>query len=84
MKYKLVHAKRAARDIARLDRAAKERIRGSLECYAQSPFSYAKKMVDSALGMYRFRIGEYRIIFDVEGDEIVVLRVEHRCEIYRG
>jgi len=30
------------------------------------------------------RIGDYRVIFDVEGDELVVLRVGHRREIYRG
>lgn len=84
MEYELVYAKRAARDISRLDYAAKERIKGTLERYAHSPFNYAKKMVDPALGTYRFRIGEYRVIFDVEGAEIVVLRVGHRREIYRG
>ena len=84
MKYGLLYTKRAARDISKLDQTAKERIRGTLECYAQSPFDYAKKMVDPALGTYRFRIGEYRIIFDVEGNKIVVLRVGHRREIYRG
>lgn len=84
MKYELVYTKRAAKDISGLDRVAKERIRGTLERYAQSPFNYAKKMVDPALGTYRFRIGEYRVIFDLEGDKIVVLRVGQRREIYRG
>ncbi|MGA2315968.1 MAG: type II toxin-antitoxin system RelE/ParE family toxin [Thermodesulfobacteriota bacterium] len=27
------------------------------------------------LGEYRFRIGDYRVIFDIEGNEIIVLRV---------
>jgi len=84
VKYELVYTKRAARDISGLDQAAKERIRGALERYAQSPFNYAKKMVDPALGTYRFRIGEYRVIFDVEGNKIVVLRVGHRRKIYQG
>jgi len=30
----------------------------------------------------RFRIGNYRVIFDLEGDEIVVLRAGHRKDIY--
>lgn len=29
------------------------------------------------------RIGDYRVIFDLEGDEIVILRVGHRMAIYR-
>ncbi|MDZ4853875.1 MAG: type II toxin-antitoxin system RelE/ParE family toxin [Nitrospirota bacterium] len=37
----------------------------------------------SELGSYRFRIGDYRVVFDIEGDEIVVLRVGHRRDIYR-
>ncbi len=41
-------------------------------------------MTDSSLGSYRFRVGDYRVIFDLEGEEIVVLRVGHRKEIYRG
>lgn len=38
-----------------------------------------------ALGGYRFRIGDYRVIFDLEGEDedIVVLRVGHRSLIYR-
>ena len=83
MKYELLYTKRTARDIAGLDQAAKERIRETLERYAQSPFIHAKKMVDPALGTYRFRIGEYRVIFDVEGNKTVVLRVGHCREIYR-
>ena len=84
MEYGLLYTKRAARDISRLDQAVKERLRETLEKYAQSLFDYAKKMVDPSLGTYRFRIGEYRVIFDVEGNKIVALRVGHRREIYRG
>ena len=48
-----------------------------------SPFKYANKITDARLGSYRFRIGEYRVIFDLEGNKIVVLRVRHRRDIYR-
>ncbi|MEK6777642.1 MAG: type II toxin-antitoxin system RelE/ParE family toxin [bacterium] len=45
--------------------------------------NYAKRLTDSRLGSYRFRIGDYRVIFDIEGDQIVVLRVGHRSRIYK-
>jgi mRNA interferase RelE/StbE len=83
LEYELVYTERAARDIAKLDQAARERIKKTLERYKESPFDYARKMVDPKLGSYRFRIGEYRVIFDIEGDQIVALRVGHRREIYR-
>jgi mRNA interferase RelE/StbE len=44
---------------------------------------HAERIKDPRLGSYRFKIGDYKVIFDLEGDEIVVLRVGHRREIYR-
>ena len=83
MEYEIIYTNRAVKDLARLDSAAKERIAETLERYAEVPLNYAKKMVDPALGTYRFRIGDYRVIFDIEGNEVVVLRVGNRREIYR-
>jgi mRNA interferase RelE/StbE len=84
MEYKIVYTSRAVKDISKFDPAAKERIKETLERYAEAPLSYAKKMIDPALGTYRFRIGDYRVIFDIEGNKLVILRIGHRREIYRG
>ena len=83
MKYTLVYTQRAQRDIARLDSKTKERIGKTLLRYQGEPLQYAEKISDPILGGYRFRIGDYRVIFDIEGNEIVILRVGHRREIYR-
>jgi mRNA-degrading endonuclease RelE of RelBE toxin-antitoxin system len=34
------------------------------------------------LGSYRFRIGDYRVIFDLEKEDMVILRIGNRLEIY--
>ena len=83
MKYTLIYTQRAEKDIAGLDSKAKERIGKTLLRYQDEPLRYAEKLSDPILGSYRFRIGDYRVIFDIEADEIVVLRVGHRREIYR-
>ncbi len=83
MKYTLIYTQRAERDIARLDSKTKERIGKTLLRYQEEPLQYAEKLSDPILGGYRFRIGDYRVIFDIEGNKIVVLRVGHRREIYR-
>jgi mRNA interferase RelE/StbE len=31
---------------------------------------------------YRLRMGDYRVLFDVEGDEIIIGRVKHRRDAY--
>jgi len=83
VKYELVYTQRAERDIEKLERKVKDRIGKTLLRYKEEPLRYAEKLSDPVLGEYRFRIGDYRVIFDVQGNEIVVLRVGHRREIYR-
>ncbi len=84
MSYKLVYTFRAVKDIEQLDSRVKSRISRALLRYSEDPFKYARKLTDPGLGSYRFRIGDYRVIFDIEGDEMVVLRVGHRKDIYRN
>jgi len=83
VKYNLVYTRRAVKDIQKLQPGIKKRIGAKLLQYQSSPLKYAEVMSDSALGTYRFRVGDYRVIFDIEGNDVVVLRVGHRKEIYR-
>ena len=83
MKYELVYTRRAEKDIRKLDPEIRERIGRTLLRFSKDPLNFAEKLSDGSLGTYRFRIGEYRVVFDVAGGEIVVLRVGHRREIYK-
>ena len=83
MKYVLVYTQKAEKDIRRLDSKSKGRIGRTLLRYLLDPVKYAEKLTDSRLGTYRFRIGDYRVVFDIEKNRIVILRVGHRREIYR-
>ena len=83
MKYSLVYTKTAFDDIKKLDPVAKKRIKKKLEQFFLSPFKYAKKLINPAIGSYRFRVGNYRIIFDIDKNNVVILRVGHRREIYK-
>ena len=81
--YSLIYTHRAEKDIRKLPPEIKKRIGKSLFRFKEDPLRYANQLVDPKLGTYRFRIGDYRVIFDIEGSEIIVLRVGHRREIYR-
>jgi len=82
LKYRLVYTHRAFRDIRELEENVKKRIGKTLERYREEPLKYASRLIDSKLGMYRFRIGDYRVIFDIEEEAIIDLRVGHRKNIY--
>lgn len=83
MSYRLRYAKTAARDIKKLDRVMQKRLKQKLEVFESDPRGYSTKLFASKLGGYRFRIGDLRVIFDLEGKWVTVLRVGFRGDIYR-
>lgn len=48
------------------------------------PLMYAEILTNPQIGTYRFRIGDYRVVFDLEDSEtIMIVDVDHRKNIYR-
>jgi mRNA interferase RelE/StbE len=84
MSFRLVYTQRAIKDIQKLEPTVKSRIGKALLRFEADPLGYAKSLNNTSLGSYRFRIGDYRVIFDLEGEDIIVLRVGHRRDIYKG
>jgi mRNA interferase RelE/StbE len=74
--------RRAMRDLDRLDPAIRRRILAKLRELAGEPLASAKKLTDPRIGTFRWRIGDYRAIFDIEEETVVVLRVGDRKDIY--
>ena len=83
MTYRLVYTHRAIKDLDALDATVKQRIGKTLQRYQENPLAHAEPLKQSELGSYRFRIGDYRVVVDFEGPQIVILRVGHRREIYK-
>lgn len=83
MSYNLVYTRRAEKDIRALDPAIKKQIGKAILKLKANPSKHAEKLTDPRIGTYRFRSGDYRVIFDLVGDDVVILRVGHRREIYR-
>lgn len=83
MKYTLVYTARAVSDVRSFDAVVRKKLSKKLLGLAHDPKRKSKKLSDPKLGTYRYRIGDYRIIFDVVGQKIVVLRIGHRKDIDR-
>lgn len=83
MSFKLIFTQNAVRDIKKLDRVAQKRLAEKFKVFQERPLFYAKKLTSPVIGQYRWRIGNYRIIFDIKGRDLIILRVGHRKEIYK-
>lgn len=79
------YTKQALRDLKRLPRDVQKRIVVKLDFYTASPdpIAFANRLINSDIGEYRYRIGDYRVVFDVYDEKMVVLTIGHRREIYK-
>lgn len=75
----------ALKQLKKLSKDTHVRIIKKLDFFSShdDPIEFAESLVRSELGSYRFRIGDYRVIFDLEDGAIVILLVGHRRDIYR-
>jgi len=75
----------ALRDLRRLPKSVQKRIINNLDLYTKSdnPLKFAKPIKIKELGEYRFRIGDYKVIFDLYEGKIFILVIGHRKDIYR-
>ena len=76
---------KAEKEFSRLERPVQLQIKNKLEFYMsrKNPLDFAEHLKDFELGEYRFRIGDYRITFDVKNNTAIILKIGHRKDIYR-
>jgi len=82
MKYNIQFKPRAVKDIERLSSRIQSQIIKSIEAMSDNLKEDVKRLTNFT-PEYRLRVGDYRVLFEVENKNIVVYRVRHRREAYR-
>lgn len=84
MSYQIDVAPSALRQLRKLDPQARRKIQAAIELLADEPRPPAAKMLVNAGGAWRVRVGDYRVVYDIEDGRLVilVLAVAHRREVY--
>lgn len=73
----------AATDIARLPATIKERLKTAIrDRLMTEPALYGKPLRANLKGYWKLRVGDYRIVYVIQGDEVVIYAVYHRKEAY--
>jgi len=83
MTYQIFFTDKALKQLKKLEKNDQQRIIKSLERIRIRPESYITKLIDDP--GYRLRVGEYRVILDIEKEKLIilVLMVGHRKNIYK-
>jgi len=78
-RYEVVIANRFYKDLRQIDAQNQKRVLDALRQIRQDPYG-GRKVIVAETGQYRWRVGPYRIRYDIEGDRVHILRVRHRKE----
>ena len=87
--YQVRLAKRAERGLRRIrqgDPRGYERIKVALTSLAENPLPVGvTKLTGFDPPAWRLRVGEYRIVYEIHGDELIVIvvNVAPRAEVYK-
>ena len=79
----------AARDLANLDGQSAKRIKKYLDeriATDEDLRRFGEELKSNLAGLRRYRVGDYRIIAEIQDEKIIVLivRIGHRSKIYGG
>jgi len=83
--YRVTLAPAAARQLRKQDPQVRRRLQAALDLLAVEPRPPAATRLVGGSGEWRVRTGDYRIIYEIKDDEllVLVLQVGHRREVYR-
>ena len=82
----VVFAPAARRQLAALSPDVQRRITRVIDALAAEPRPHGAMVLAGDRSIWRVRVGDYRVLYEIRGEELVVMVVGigHHREVYRG
>lgn len=83
--YKIATKDSLERDLKKIDLQYIPKIFDAIKSLAENPFSVQSKKMKGAESSYRLRVGDYRIIYQVDTKNgiVTIYHARHRKDVYR-
>lgn len=83
MAFEIIYHPDCLKDLSKMDTGVKKRIQSSIEeRLAENPAEFGKPLRYSAKGLWSLRVGDWRVVYQILGEKVLVLRIGHRKEVY--
>ena len=85
MSYEIVFDDKVIKDMKKIDKFWQNKILEKIkDTLAKTPYS-GKKLVGNLSPYYRIRVGDYRVIYDIQDKQVTVevIKIKHRKDIYK-
>ncbi len=83
MAYNIVYKKSVARDLKRLSKAEATRILNQIEKELPKEADTHPILKGQFAGLRKYRVGDYRVIYAILRDDVLILRIGHRRDVYK-
>jgi len=81
--FELLYHPEVQKDLARLDERLKKKIKATVSNrLTVAPQQYGKPLRKTLKGYWKLRIGDYRAVFKIMRNEVWILGIIHRKEVY--
>jgi mRNA interferase RelE/StbE len=81
--FNIKYKKSIERDLSRLDKKEARRILGKIEKDISARAESYPVLKGEFAGLRKMRVGDYRVIFTIIDNDVLILRIGHRREIYK-
>lgn len=84
MPYQIYYHPLIPKDLKSIPQKEQKRIQSAIQQkIAIDPTYFGQFLKGSLKPSFKFRVGDYRIIYDVQDKEIIILMISHRKEVYK-
>ncbi len=83
MAYNITYKKSVQRDLKKLSKPEARRILNQIETELAKNADTYPVLKGPFAGLRKYRVGDYRVIYAILADEVLVLRIGHRKEVYK-
>ncbi len=85
MNYTLFYHSEIGKDISGISKNIKNRVKKAIEKKLLfDPIKFGKPLRRSLQGYRKLRVGDYRVIYKIEKNNIIILKIGHRKEVYNN
>jgi mRNA interferase RelE/StbE len=81
VKYEIEFKQRSVKDLKAVPAEDRRRIVARIEAMKNGLSGDVKRLTDFS-PEYRLRVGDYRVLFEVEDEKILIYRIKHRKDAY--
>ena len=75
---------KALKQLKKLDKSVQRKIIDHLDQISTQEVLFSnKRLTQFKIGSFRLRVGDYRLVYDIDGKMITILLLGHRKEIYK-